>query len=112
MVAVGEAEASDAGEQLACTSVRLSFHLAVRLLGGFVGRRHPGSLCALPAIFLDAQQGTFEKINIQRLARDQAFQFGDAPPLLFLFFLPNLSRGLGAGNRDAAEDFISPSVHL
>jgi hypothetical protein len=90
----------------------LSIRLAVRLLAGFVRRRHPGSLFALPAIFLDAQQGTFEKIEFQRLPSGQTFQFCNAPQLLLLSLFLNLGCGPGAWNHDATVSFISPSVHL
>ena len=53
----------------AYTSVLLSVRLAARLLAGFAGRRRAGSLPAFPASFLDALQGTFEKIKLQRLPR-------------------------------------------
>jgi hypothetical protein len=62
--------------------------------------------------FLDAQQGTFEKIKIQRLSRYQAFQFSDAPLLPLISLILNLGSGPGTRNRDATESFISPSVHL
>jgi hypothetical protein len=59
------------------TFAPLSTRLAARLLAGFARRRWLGSLFSLPASFLDALQGTSEKINLQGLPRDEALQVCD-----------------------------------
>src|SRR5271170_7212484 len=70
-----------------CTSVQWSVRLAARPRAGFARRRLAGMLPLLPAIFLDAQQGTSEKIQFQRLSRHQTFQIRDATALPFVGLL-------------------------
>jgi hypothetical protein len=92
------------------TSVRWSVRLAARQRAGSARRRLAGSLFPLPAIFLDAQQGTFEKIQFQCLARHQTLQFRYSPalPLVILFLPP----GFWPSYRLAAEALVSPPVYL
>src|SRR5215471_6094661 len=55
----------------------------------------------MEAIFLDALQGAFEKIQFQRLARHQALQLRDPAALPFFSFRSH-DRGRGAGVRPRA----------